>query len=168
MAETNLNSGGSRITTYFSNLVPSTKAALILAIPFTILDAVHYYTAGTALIISLPLMLLVYLFCGALAGIFVNDSNKDRSDFIKIGVVAGLKLWFLSTTINTLISVIIGASSLGMTIFLGIPYLCLCAPFFLISSGFLGGLGGFVDTFFRPRNPAALIETGDQVEQQNY
>lgn len=164
MTEGLIDTQRSRAATFFNNLSPSSKAALVFALPYIIVDAIHYYTAGTALFISFPIVLAIFLLSGVLAGKFAHDDRKDRSEFIRVGAVAGLKLWFLSTLVNTLISLIVGAASLGMTIFLGIPYLCLCAPFFLITSGVLGGLGSFLFTIFAPRTPNSIIESGDQFD----
>lgn len=132
---------GSRTGDFFNRFSASTKAALIFAVPFTIVDAVHYYTAGTALVVSLPLVILMYLSCGALAGKFAAAGSAAGSEMSRIGAAAGAKLWLFSTVVNSVIGVVIGATSFGVTLFLGIPYLCLCAPVLAAGGMILGTMG---------------------------
>jgi hypothetical protein len=142
---------GSRAAIFFNSFSPSSKAALIFAIPFTIVDAIHYYTAGTALVLSLPVVILIYLSCGFLAGRLTFQENKDYSGLSKIGATAGMKLWMLSTIINLVIGIVIGVSSLGLTLLLGIPYLITCAPVLLIGGAILGYYGGSIFIFLHQR-----------------
>jgi hypothetical protein len=143
----------SGVVTFFSGLHPSIRAALLFAIPFIVVDFFNYYSAGTALVLSLPVLAILYGACGALACKFAAGQGRTSSDFLWIGTVGGLALWLASTVVNTVISLIIGAASLGITLFLGIPYLCLCAPFQLIGGGLMGMLGGFLyGLFTRPRS----------------
>lgn len=135
---------------FWSGLPPSIRAAALLAIPFIVADFFNYYSAGTALVISFPLLALMYAACGALACKFAADQGRDSSEFAFLGATAGLALWAVSLVVNTVISLILGTLSLGTTLLLGLPYLCLCAPVQLIGGGLLGALGGFIyGRFFR-------------------
>lgn len=129
---------------FFGNLPPIIRAAAICAIPFIVADFFNYYSAGTALVLSLPILALIYAGCGALASKFELEEGGLVSGALYTGAKAGLTLWLTSTIVNTLISLIIGAASFGATLVLGIPYLCLCAPLQLLGGGLMGALGGFV------------------------
>lgn len=128
----------------FSSLPPGTLAALILAVPFMVVDFFNYYTAGTVLVFSGPILALIYTGCGALAAYLAGQRGRRSSEFAFIGATAGLSLWLASTIVNTVVSLVIGVASLGVSLLLGIPYLCLCAPFQLLMGGLLGMLGGFL------------------------
>ncbi|HEB78688.1 MAG TPA: hypothetical protein ENI90_09190 [Methylothermaceae bacterium] len=125
-------------------LPPSVRAAALFALPFIIADFFNYYSAGTALAFSLPVLALFYAGCGGLASKFAGDDGRDPADFLYVGAIAGLALWATSLLVNTIISLIIGTATLGTTLLLGVPYLCLCAPVQLIVGGLLGMLGGWV------------------------
>jgi len=129
---------------FFTSVPPYFLAPLIFAIPFIAVDFFNYYSAGSALILSLPILALMYAGCGALAGYFGARQGKASSGFPLIGALAGLSLWLASTIVNTIIGLIIGTASLGFTLLLGVPYLCLCAPLQLIGGGLMGALGGFL------------------------
>ncbi len=126
---------GSKLGGFAASFSPATRAAAILALPFALVDAVHYYTAGTALVVSLPLLGLFYLACGALAARFAAGAGAPARGG---GFRAGVTLWAFSTFLNTLVGLVAGALSLGVTALLGIPYLLLCGP----AHALLGGLAG--------------------------
>lgn len=132
------NSG---INRFWSSLAPSTRAALALALPYTLVDAVHYYTAGSALVFSLPILIILYLWCGALAARFSSAGGHAADQWPTHGFKAGITLWLISTLVNALIAVLVGVASLGLTLALGVPYLLLCGPVFLVISGLGGWLG---------------------------
>lgn len=119
----------------------STKAALTLALPYTLVDAVHYYTAGTALVFSLPILVIFYLLCGGLAARIARHEGKEEDVWSRIGLGAGIRLWAISTLFNSLVAIIMGSTSLGLTLVLSVPYIFLCAPFSLIGSGLSGWIG---------------------------
>lgn len=123
---------------------PSTRAALLFAIPFTVVDAIHYYTAGTAIILSFPILILFYLLCGALAAKFSFQDQQEGSNLTRAGSSAGVRLWLISTVANSLVAVILGFASIGITLLSGTAYLCLCAPLHAIGSAVVGGLGGWI------------------------
>lgn len=143
----------SSANSFWSGLDPAIKAALIFSIPFIITDFFNYYSAGTALVISCPLLFVFYLGCGALAGKF--SSGEFSSPNLSVGAKAGAFLWLTSTLVNTVISLILGTASLGMTLLLGIPYLCLCAPFHAIFGALVGSLGCWVYIAFRRRSSSS-------------
>lgn len=137
-------------------------ASLILALPFMAVDFFNYYSAGTALVISFPVLCLLYAGCGALAGFFTARKGGDPSTFALTGAFSGLALWLASTVVNTIIALILGTASLGTTLLLGVPYLCLCAPFQLFGGGLLGALGGFLFGLFWRRSGSSS-STGDSI-----
>jgi hypothetical protein len=134
---------GSPKKNFFSSIPPFILAPLIFALPFIAVDFFNYYSAGTALAISLPILAILYAGCGALAVFFATKRGTGMAHPM-VGALAGLLLWLISTVVNTVISLILGTASLGMTLLLGIPYLCLCAPLQLVGGGLMGALGGFL------------------------
>lgn len=134
----------STIHSLFHSYSPASRAVILFALPFTIVDAVHYYTAGAALIFSLPILLLIYLLCGALAAKFARASEPETLDLARTGRTAGVRLWLTSTIINTLLAVILGVASLGYTFLSGGVYVCLFAPLHALGSALTGWLGGWV------------------------
>lgn len=127
-----------RIAFFLRSLSPSTRAALALALPFTLVDSLHYLSAGTALAFSLPVLLLIYLGCGMLAGLFTRSGSGVGSGS---GAWAGAKLWLISTLANIFVGLLAGALSLGATLLLGVPYLLLCAPVSLVLGALAGAAG---------------------------
>ncbi len=123
---------------------PSAQAALALALPYTIVDAVHYYTAGAAMAFSLPVLIILYLLCGGLAARLAQRKGRQANTLPRIGLGAGIRLWLISTVINSLAAVIIGGASFGLTLALGVPYLLLCAPVFLVGGGLCGWSGAYL------------------------
>ncbi|MHC1733392.1 MAG: hypothetical protein AB9888_15345 [Bacteroidales bacterium] len=128
----------------FNSFTPASRAVILFAIPFTIVDAVHYYTAGGALVFSLPLLLVSYLLCGVLASKFARQDEQELSEWPGVGRSAGLRLWLTSTVINTLLAIFLGFVSLGATLLTGVVYLCLFAPIHLLGSVLVGQLGGWL------------------------
>jgi len=135
------NSSMMRVYRSFS---PAARAALLFAVPFTVFDALHYYTAGTALIFSAPLLIVVYMLCGAHAAKLARRAGASDHSWAAAGRSAGVRLWLISTTINTLVSLLLGFASLGRALASGAFYLCLFAPFHLVGSALAGWLGGWL------------------------
>ena len=129
---------------FWAGLPPGVRAVTLFAIPFIAVDIFNYFSAGAALVLSLPILTLMYAGCGALGAKFAGDDGRDSSEFPFLGATAGLSLWLTSTVVNTVVSLIVGTATLGSTLLLGVPYLCLCAPFQLIGGGLMGALGGFL------------------------
>ncbi len=138
---------------FFNNINPCLRAAAIFALPFIIADFFNYYSAGTTLIFSLPVLSLLYAGCGALACKFAG-ANHSPAELLYLGAFAGLILWLVSTTVNTIIALIIGTMSFGTTFMLGLPFLCICAPIQLIGGGIMGALGGFFFSLFQKGTPS--------------
>ena len=134
----------STIYNLYHSFTPASRAAMLFAIPFTLVDAIHYYTAGSALIFSLPLLGLIYVLCGGLAARFAHQDELDPGKLPAIGRSAGLRLWLTSTVINTLLALILGFASLGVSLLGGAVYLCLFAPLHALVSAMTGWLGGWV------------------------
>jgi len=134
----------SKFYNLFCSFSPASRAVILFALPFTLVDAVHYYTAGSALIFSLPLLGLFYLLCGALAARFARQDELDPGKLPATGRSAGLRLWLTSTVINTLLAIILGFTSLGLSLLSGAVYLCLFAPLHALGSALIGWLGAWV------------------------
>jgi hypothetical protein len=134
-------SNGSSISRLFFSFTPASRAVILFAVPFTLVDALHYYTAGTALIFSLPIVIIIYLYCGAQAAKFAHLDGQDLEALPRIGRSAGLRLWLTSTVINTLLAIILGFASFGFSLLGGAAYLCLFAPLHAIGSALVGWLG---------------------------
>ena len=149
MDDFNFGETVSKPRSFFKTLPPSMRAALIFGIPFIAVDFFNYYSAGSALVLSLPVLGLLYAGCGALSSKFAADDRVAGGDFAKYGALGGLSLWLTSTVFNTLVSLIIGAASLGVTLLLGVPYLCLCAPLQLVGGALMGAIGGFCYSLLR-------------------
>lgn len=135
---------GSTLSGLYISFTPASKAAILFAIPFTIIDATHYLTAGTALIFSFPLLVLIYLLCGVLAAKIAHQEELEIKMLPGTGRSAGMRLWLTSTVINTSISVLLGFTSLGLTLLGGAFYLCLFAPLHALGSALVGWLGGWL------------------------
>ena len=75
----------------FRRFPPQLRAALLISVPFIAADFFNYYSAGTALVLSLPVLALLFLACGALAGKFAADDG--RSDLVFVGATSALILW---------------------------------------------------------------------------
>lgn len=144
MEETSTANKSRKMARFIASFSPATRAAFVLVLPFALVDAIHYSTAGTAVIISLPVIALLYVCCGALAAHFSIRSDDEMKPLKKTGFRAGVTLWTFSTTINVVIGMIAGALSLGVTILLGIPYLILCGPVHLLFGGLAGMLGASI------------------------
>jgi len=131
----------------FSRLPAPVRAALLVVFALLILNTITFITVGTGATISLPLIALVYLACGVLGAMFSVNTNDGQSPVIS-GALAGLILWFFSFLINILLTILLSAPSLGISIAIGIPYLCLCAPTELFIGAILGSFGGLLYGFF--------------------
>jgi hypothetical protein len=132
----------SAIARLYHSFTPASRAVILFTLPFALLDAIHYYTAGTGLLVTLPLLLVAYLACGSLAARIAAREGQEMSAFPRIGASAGIKLWLASTLINTLVSLLLGFATLGGTLLSTAVYLCLFAPLHALGSVLIGWLGG--------------------------
>jgi hypothetical protein len=128
----------------YKSFTPASRAAILFVVPFTLVDAIHYYTAGTALIFSFPLLGLIYLSCGALAARIARMDGLVLEGSPRCGSSAALRLMLASTVINTLVSMLLGFFSLGATMLGGMAYLCVFMPFHALGSIAAGWLGGWM------------------------
>lgn len=126
----------------WTRLPPQVRAALVCAVPFVVADFFNYYSAGVALVLSLPILALIYLACGALAAKFA--AADGRADLVFIGALAAFLLWAISLLINGLIALVSGAVTFGASLLLGVPYMCICGPLQLIGGGLAGALGAWI------------------------
>jgi len=132
---------------WFSRLPAPVRAALLVVIGLLILNTITFITAGTGAAVSLPLMALVYLGCGVLGAAFGVDAHDGRTPVVS-GAMAGLTLWLFSFLIDILLTVLLSAPSLGVSLVVGVPYLCLCGPTELFIGAILGSFGGLLYGFF--------------------
>ncbi|GEM_PF-1804375 len=140
---------------FYKTFSPASRATILVILPFVVVDAFHYYTAGTALIFSLPLLFLAYLFCGWLAAAMAIGDGQDWQRLPRVGCSAAVRLWLTSTIINTILSVaIVGILSLGSTLLSAAVYLCL-APLHALGSALAGWLGGWLYQQYAKRIKAA-------------
>jgi hypothetical protein len=144
MDRENLQSKLVPLANLFTSFSPASRAALLFSLPFAALDALHYLTAGSALVLSLPLVMLFYLGCGALAAKLALNQGQDFSRLAREGLSAGLRLFLLSTAINLVAGVLLGVASLGATLAGGLVYLCLVGPVHAIGSLLLGWAGAWL------------------------
>lgn len=148
-----LDEGYEKISSGWASWNPSIRAALIFALPFGIVDFFNYYSAGVAIAISCPIMILMYAGCGAVAFKLSTDGDVSSGNPMVAGALAGACLWLISTVVNSLISLILGTVTVGMTLILGVPYILCCAPGFLLLGGCLGALGAMgYSAFFHKRD----------------
>jgi hypothetical protein len=133
----------------WTRLPPQLRAALLVSLPFIAADFFNYYSAGTALALSLPILAALFLACGALAARFARAGG--RSDVLFVGATSAFILWGISLLVNGIIALIPGLLSFGTTFLLGLPYICLCGPFQLIGGGLMGALGAWLYSFFSGR-----------------
>ncbi len=127
----------------YHSFSPASRAVIWFVLPFTLLDAVHYYTAGAAIVFSLPLLMLIYLLCGCIAARLACLEGAQQDSFPRTGQTATIRLWLVSTMINTFLAFVLGLTTLGITIISGMFYLCL-APIHLAGSALIGWLGGWL------------------------
>ncbi len=133
----------------FTTLPPNLRAAALFAVPFIAVDFFNYFSAGTALVISLPILALLYAGCGMLGAKFARESGGGVSSAYT-GALTGLTLWAISLAVNVVIGLILGTLTLGATLFASVPYLCLCGPFQLIGGGLMGAAGGWLYQYYNP------------------
>lgn len=134
----------SRLFRLYSSFSPAGRAVIAFAIPFTVLDSVHYYTAGSALIFSFPIMMGIFAWCGGVAAKFASREGGSGKNLSLAGRSAGLRLWLTSTIINTVVALLLGFPSFGATVISGAVFLCLLAPFYAVSGAVAGWLGGWL------------------------
>lgn len=131
------------------------RAALIVSVGLLILNGVTFLTAGTGAALSIPLLGLVYLGCGILAAKLDGEASVSRAP-VTAGAMGGAALWVISFLTNLLLTLLLGAPSLGISLLVGIPYLCLCSPVELLLGGILGSFGGLIyGLFSRRRDPTS-------------
>lgn len=137
------------------NLPGPLRAALFVSIGLLVLNLVTFLTAGAGAALSLPLLGLVYLGCGALSARFNAQDNEGRAPVIA-GAMAGGALWIISFVANILLTLLLGGFSLGIGFLIGVPYLCLCSPVELLLGAILGSFGGFVYGLFDGRSGSSV------------
>ena len=97
----NFDEAKSGVLGKLGGLPPYVSAALMFAIPFMVVDFFNYYSAGTALVLSTPLLAIFYTACGAVAGKLAGDRDFSPN-FLLTGAFAGIILWLVSTVVNTI------------------------------------------------------------------
>jgi len=141
----------SSIYKLYNSFGPVSRAVILFVIPFTLVDALHYYTAGSALVFSFPVLIVIYLLCGAQAAKFAQFDGEDPKPQPAIGRSAGFRLWLSSTIINTILAIILGVASFGFSLLGGAAYLCLFAPLHALGSALVGWLGAWIYLEYQKR-----------------
>lgn len=135
----------------FASSIPGpVRAALIVSVGLLILNGITFLTAGTGAALSIPLLGLVYLGCGILAARLDATAGTNRTS-VAAGATGGAALWVISFLTNLLLTLLLGAPSLGISLLVGIPYLCLCSPVEFLLGGILGSFGGLIYGLFSSR-----------------
>lgn len=142
---------------WFSRLPAPARAALVVAIGLLILNTITFITAGSGAVISLPLQALVYLGCGVLGAMFGADDEDGRTPVVN-GAMAGLTLWGISFLVDILLTLFLSVPSLGISLVVGVPYLCLCGPTELIIGSIIGSFGGFLYGLFHDNGNSSLYD----------
>lgn len=132
---------------FASGLPGPLRAAVFVSLALLILNAITFLTAGTGAALSLPLLGLVYLGCGALSARFSAGSGESLAP-IAAGAAGGAALWVISFVANIVLTLLLGAPSLGLSLLIGVPYLCICSPVELLLGALLGTFGGFIYGLF--------------------
>ena len=96
---------------WFTGIHPVARAAIMFALPFIAVDFFNYYSAGTALVISGPILAIMYAACGALAAKFAAGPDMVTGDYVKTGALAGLTLALQNTKLIALSGLITGIAA---------------------------------------------------------
>jgi len=120
---------------------PFLRAALIVTVGLLALQIVNVLTVGVALLISYPLLILIYIGNGALTGYFANQDGIVDTAFQQ-GLLSGLVLGVLEWIIYGLLISVFGILTIGFG-YVGLVA-CICAPVdILVAVGF-SGLGSWI------------------------
>ena len=155
-------------SSFLSRFPPRVRAAAIFAIPFIVADFFNYFSAGTALVFTLPILAIMYFACGWLAAKYAKNEGSIASPAYS-GAIAGLLLWAISLAVNTIIGLVLGTITLGATLLLGLPYICICAPIQLLGGGLMGAFGGWLSGKYSqggPQKPDELTYNDDDYYYQ--
>ena len=112
-----------------------------------VLNVITYITAGGGVVVSLPLLIIVYLACGALAAKLNADENGAQSP-TAAGAMSGLILAGAALIVNLVLTLILGAVTVGIGLLASIPSLCLCGPVQVVGGALLAAIGGFLYGMF--------------------
>ena len=82
-----------------------------------------------------------------LGALFGADARDGRAPVVN-GALTGITLWGFSILFDILLTIILSAPSLGISLVVGVPYLCLCGPTELFIGAILGSFGGLLYGFF--------------------
>jgi hypothetical protein len=147
-------------TSGWNRLPPQLRAALIFSIPFIVADFFNYYSGGTALLLTTPILLVLFTGCGALGAKFASDRGRASHDLLFVGAMSGFLLWLLSLVVNGIIALGAGIFTFGVTLLLGIPYFCFCGPLNLLGGGIAGAIGAWLYRFFGGRRNSSFDDDG--------
>ena len=142
----------SSFAAFYRSFSPAGRAVIWFLLPFTLLDAAHYYSAGAALIFSFPLLLSASLLCGALPAYLSHQQGLPVKQVLQSAWRAGFQLWLASTIANTFLILVLGVASLGAILLSSAIYLCLAAPLQVFGSSLAGWLGGWLCVQFLSRS----------------
>lgn len=142
---------------FASGLPGPLRAALFVSLALLVLNAITFLTAGTGAALSLPLLGLVYLGCGVLSAYLSAEAGESPASIVA-GAMGGAALWIISFVVNIVLTLLLGAPSLGLSLLVGVPYLCLCSPVELLLGALLGTFGGFVYGLFDGRSGSSDVD----------
>lgn len=120
---------------------PFLRSAIIVTVGLFALQIVNVLTVGIALLVSYPLLILIYIGNGALAGYFANQDGIVETAFHQ-GLLSGLVVGVLEWIIYGLLISVFGVLTIGFG-YVGL-IACLCAPVDIIIAAGFSGLGSWI------------------------
>lgn len=133
----------------WNRLHPGIRSALALGVVLLGLNILQTLSAGTSLIVCLPIQVMLFGVNGGLAAYFALQSGYHTSDLPRVGVVAGFFGWILPSIFYLIFGVILGLVTFGIG-FLGIAAWILCFPISLMTQIILGAGGAWLYGRFAP------------------
>lgn len=124
----------------FGGLPPSLRAAMIMWTFVGMVAFINTFTAGTALLLTFPLQLILYMITGALAANFALNDGYEQSGLPTVGAQAGFFNWILPAVIYLVLSLV--GISVGIGLF-GIAAWILCGPIDLGVHVVMGAFGAW-------------------------
>lgn len=125
---------------------PATQAALIFTVPFLIVDTINYFTGGTAIVLSGPILGLLYFGCGFYAAKLAHQKGQSYTPLL--GISTALILTILSFVVYGLFTLFSGIFTIGFSLIFGLPFLICLGPIKLVLGLIAGALGTLTYSLF--------------------
>lgn len=106
----------------WSSLHPAVRSAMLMWAFLLVIALLNSFTAGTSLLFSYPIQLMLYVGNGYLAGRFALNDGRHSSELVRIGAVAGFIAWILPPVYYIVLGLM--PSGLGNLMGLGALFLC--------------------------------------------